>query len=104
MEIITKVDEYFLRAKVPIPYPSVLIESKNIEALPVVLEALEPGDVSVIFEYNGKYNVTNNKISRSALTLSKLLKVYKYTLLLSPGQRVPISTPVDILEVGEWTS
>lgn len=41
MEIITRVDEYFLRAKVPVPYPSVVIESKNIEALPILIEALE---------------------------------------------------------------
>lgn len=80
MEIITRVDEYFLRAKVPVPYPSVVIESKNIEALPILVEALEPGNISIIFEYDGKYNVIKKKISASALTLTKLLEVYKFTI------------------------
>lgn len=104
MGVVTRVDEYFLRAKVPVPYPSVQIESNDIDALPVIMESLEPGDVSIIFEYEGKYNVANKKISRSALTLAKLLKVYKFTLLINSSQRFPIRTPIDILEVGDWTS
>ncbi|MCM1440603.1 MAG: hypothetical protein NC131_15610 [Roseburia sp.] len=101
--IIREVNEYFLRAKVPIPYPSVLIESKNVEALPVLLGALEPGDVSIIFEYGGKFNVPKQKISHSAITLAKLLQVYPFTLLKSEGVRYEIRNPVDILEAGEWS-
>ncbi len=104
MAIVTKVDDYFLRAKVSLPYPSLLIESKNIEALPVILSALEPGPISVIFEYGGKFNVAREKISCSALTLSTLLKVYKFTIMKSPQERYHIATPVDILEVGEWNT
>ena len=88
MEIITRVDEYFLRAKVPVPYPSVVIESKNIEALPILVEALEPGNISIIFEYDGKYNVIKKKISASALTLAKLLEVYKFTILKDASQLI----------------
>ena len=98
MEIITRVDEYFLRAKVPVPYPSVVIESKNIEALPILVEALEPGNISIIFEYDGKYNVIKKKISASALTLAKLLDVYKFTILKDANTRIPVRKPVDILE------
>ena len=104
MQIITKIDEYFLRAETPIPYPSVLIESKNVEALPVTLEALEPGPISIIFEYGGKFNVAKNKISASALTLNTLLSVFKFTLLKSPGERYEIRNPIDILEVGTWNT
>lgn len=104
MAIVTKVDDYFLRAKVPLPYPSLVIESKNIEALPVILSALEPGAVSVIFEYGGKFNVAREKINSSALTMAKLLKVYKFTVLKSPGERYRVDTPTDILEVGEWST
>lgn len=100
--IITKVDDYFLRAKVPIPYPSVLLESKNVDTLPVLLEALEPGNVSIIFEYGGKFNVPKQKISSSALTLTKLLRVYPFTLLKSEGERYGIRSAQDILEAGEW--
>ena len=102
LAIVTKVDDYFLRAKVQLPYPSVVIESKNIEALPVVLSALEPGPVSVIFEYGGKFYVAKEKISCSAITLHTLLRVYKFTIIKSPGERYHIDTPTDILEVGEW--
>lgn len=101
--IVTKVDEYFLRAKVPIPYPSVLIESKNVEALPVLLSALEPGDVSIIFEYGGKFNVPKQKISHSAVTLEKLLRVFPFTLLKAEGERYEIKSAIDILEAGEWS-
>lgn len=103
MAIITRIDEYFTRSKVPIPYPSVLIESKNVEALPVLLNALEPGDVSVIFEYGGKFNVPKQKISHNAVTLAKLLQVYPFTLLKSQGERYEIKTAIDILEAGEWS-
>lgn len=102
MDIVTRVDEYFLRAKVPIPYPSILINSRNVEALPVLMGALEDGDVSIIFEYDGKYNVAKKKISRSALVLKKVLEVYKFTLLLSPTEKFTITKPTDLLEVGEW--
>ena len=79
MAIVTKVDEYFLRAKVPFPYPSVVIEEKNIEALSILMESLEEGNVSVVFLYGGKYNVAKKKISNSALNLKRLLEVYKFT-------------------------
>lgn len=103
MAIITRVDEYFLRSKVPVPYPSVLIDSGNVDALPLLMQSLEEGDVSVIFEYNGEFNVPKKKISRSAYTLAKLLGVYKFTVLLSKDKRIPIRSKSDILEVGEWT-
>lgn len=102
MGIITKVDEYFLRAKVPVPYPSVLIESKNVDALPVIMQSLEPGEVSVIFEYGGKFNVVNQKISSSALTLNKLLRVYKFTILKDSNTQYPVRKTSDILEAGQW--
>lgn len=102
--VITRVDEYFLRSKVEMPYPSVIIEDKDVTALPVVLEALDPGTVSVIFEYDGKFNVPNKKISCDALTLLKLLKVYNYTLVKSPNERYEIRSGEDILEAGVWSS
>lgn len=104
MEIITRVDEYFLRAKVPMPYPSLIIESKNVEALPVVVEALEPGPIAIIFEYEGHFNVIKKKISASALTLAKLLQVYKFTILKDKDTRISVRKPSDILEAGVWTS
>ena len=82
---------------------SVVIESKNIEALPILVEALEPGNISIIFEYDGKYNVIKKKISASALTLAKLLEVYKFTILKDANTRIPVRKPVDILEAGTWT-
>lgn len=102
MEIVTRVDDYFLRAKTTIPYPSIVIDSKNIEALPVLLECVEEGNVSVIFEYGGKFNVAKKKISNSALTLAKILEVYKFTIL-DPDVKYPVTNVRDILEFGEWT-
>lgn len=101
--IITSVDEYFLRAKVSVPYPSVLINSENVEALPVVLGALEPGDVSVVFQYEGRYNIPKAKISRSILVLAKLLSVYPFTLMLAKDKRYDIKTTKDLLDVGVWS-
>lgn len=102
-DIITKVDEYFLRSKAVIEYPCIVIEDKNVEALPVLMEALEEGDVSVMFEYGGKFNKINKKISRSAYTMKKLLQVYKFTVYLSKDKSIKVRKPVDILEVGTWT-
>lgn len=102
--IITRVDEYFLRAKVPMPYPSLIIESKDVEALPVVLEALPEGNISVIFEYGGKFNVPKKKISCDAITLNTLLKVYNYVLMKSANESYEIRSSKDILEAGVWNS
>lgn len=103
MNIITEVDEYFLRSKVNLTYPSILIESNNVDALPLLMQSLEEGDVSVIFKYDRNYNVIKKKISRSAYTLKKLLQVFNYTIMTGPNKKFPIRETVDILEVGDWT-
>lgn len=100
--IITYVDEYFLRAKAQMPYPCIVIESKDVEALPLVMEALDEGDVAVIFEYQDKFNIVKKRISNSALNLIKLLTVYKFTVVLSREEQYKIRNKVDLLEVGDW--
>lgn len=100
--IVTYVDEYFLRAKIKMPFPSVVIESKDMEALALVMQALDPGEVSVIFPYENKFNVIKKKISNSALNLIKLLEVCKFTVYLSDGSKYAIRKKSDLLEVGDW--
>lgn len=100
--IITYVDEYFLRAKAEMPYPCIVIESKDVEALPLVMEALEDGDVAVVFEYQEKFNIVKKRISNSALNLSKLLAVFKFTVVISREEQYKIRNKADLLEVGDW--
>lgn len=97
--IITKVDEYFTKSKTTMPYPNIVIESKYLDALPIIMESLEEGDISVIFKYNEKFVAVKKKISRSALTLARLLSVYDYTLSVNKDNRVTIRSNRDILEV-----
>ena len=101
-EIINKVDEHFLRQSVSFPYQSIVILDKNVAALSVVMESLEEGPVSVVFEYGNKYNLIKKKISNSALTLEKLLRVYNFRVFVSPGRSYDVKTTRDILEIGDW--
>ena len=102
MQLVNNVDEYFLRAKVPMPYLCLVIEDGNMEALPVLLDAVREGDLSLIFKYDNKYNVVGRKISRSALELNKILKCYKFTIVLSQDVKYEITTTKDLLEIKEW--
>lgn len=103
MKIVTYVDDEILREKINMPYPCVVIESGDIEgALPLTLNSIVEGDVSVLFRWEGKLNATSKKISRSALELRKLSLVFEFDLHLSENKVYKIKSPKDILEVEEW--
>ena len=79
--IVTYVDEYFLRAKTKMPFPSVVIESKDMEALALVMQALDTGEVSVIFPYENKFNVIKKKISNKKAISAVELELISGTFL-----------------------
>lgn len=55
-----------------ITYPNIFV-SKPDDNLPVIIDALEPGDMEVIIEYNNRQRVIK-RISRSALNVDRLIR------------------------------
>lgn len=74
-------------------YPNVRVLKPN-DTLPVVVRALEPGDIQLIVEFNGKRKAVAN-ISPSAINIQCLLRcVGSLEYSLSKG----VSTTIDNIE------
>jgi biotin synthase-related radical SAM superfamily protein len=83
------------------PYPHIFIEKYGEEELSVTLEALPKGNLPVVISYKGTL-MNPTSIENSALTLAKLLKVFKFTINIQKEVSVDIKSNIDILESGLW--
>lgn len=78
MELLNNLSEEFTRRTVNKPEWMIKInEGQDLTALPILIESLEEGDVDLAYYYDGGWNLCPNKISKSALTINKLLSVFE---------------------------
>ena len=98
--IVTGINENQANAKVSLTYPYIMVHGAG-DSLTVTLRAIAPGPLPVLITYKGTtYNI--GSISKSALELAKLLKVFKFSIHLSQTDVREINETRDILEVGVW--
>lgn len=81
MELLNNIDESFTQEFSDKPEWLIKIdEGQDLTPLPILLESLEEGDVDLAYYYDNSWNLCPTKISKSALTLSKLLSVFTITV------------------------
>jgi len=94
----THLSEDFVNEKRKMPFPCVLL--KNIgEEFPLVMEALEEGDLCVVVQSGGKTICLDKRINRSALNIRKLCTMYEFDVLTSPEQTDHVSNVEQYMEV-----
>lgn len=84
--------------RVNVQYPHIYIEGLS-EALSIVIRDLEEGDLPIIVHHNDiLYKVAS--ISRSALVVSKLLRITPIVIYRSETDYAVIRSNVELLEGG----
>lgn len=89
--------------RVQMPFPHISIEQLT-DAITVVIELLDSGDLPVIAYYGGRtYKVA--EIDRSPANLARLLRVVDFKVVTSATQSEDIHSNFDLLERGTclWT-
>lgn len=81
-------------------YPYVLITSFGSE-LPLLLEDLTPGELPIVVRHDQKLLAVGS-VSKSAIELNKLRRVYRYEIVLSETERHAITSTENIMEVLPW--
>lgn len=98
--LVTQFDEHQANERVGITYPYIFIHGTG-DTLTVTMDSIMKGEVPVLIEYKGiKYNI--GAISKSAVELSKLLKVFSFDIHLGKDDVREIRSNIDIMEVGVW--
>lgn len=79
-------------------FPNVTITNPNV-TVPVIVQSLEPGDVQLIVELNGKRKVVK-EISSSALNMNNILRtVGSFKYAISAGIEMTINNIEDYLRL-----
>ena len=82
--------------RIGVPYPNLELKQLD-DAVTLVISGLEKGDLPVIGTYEGKeFKVAS--ISKSALTINKLVRVTEVTYHKSETESTVLRTSFDIVE------
>ena len=99
--LITELDGNFSNFDTDSIYPHITVNAKNTQALPLVLELLEAGNVPVYFTQDGE-TFELARISGDPLNLHRLLKVYTFNMVMSAEEAVLIDNTNKLMEVCVW--
>lgn len=83
--------------RIDMPYPNLQVLNPS-PAFATVFKSLPKGDLSVLFEKDGKL-LRPGSIQRSALVLLPLIKVAEIVYNLDAETQIPLRTGADIIEV-----
>jgi hypothetical protein len=98
---VDKIDD-FMRNKVEMTYPAIIVDGVG-EELALVVSCLTEGDIPIIVKHKGKTIMLDKRIDKSALNVSKLLKVYPFVLSLSESNSIEITNVEQYMEAFLWT-
>lgn len=82
---------------ISMPYPHIMLHNPT-DALAVVLESIDNGDLPILCEYKGSCRQLA-AVRKSALVINTLSKVCNLSYVKAPSESVPIQSVYDILEV-----
>lgn len=99
MEIVNKLDSSMFKDKIDMPYPNIDLSVMDRDCIPVFVEGIQPGPISLLYDFQGKvYNV--GSMSTSAYDLLALLNITPFTLNVSASDCRLVRERKDILEMG----
>lgn len=94
----THIDVDKLRSRsTSIPYPHIRIDELS-NCIPLVVSILNDGDIPLLATLKGTTKIIK-RISKSALTISKLLRVSSVTVYLSVKENYRVTDIVEYMEV-----
>jgi hypothetical protein len=82
-----------------IPYPHIKIGDLN-KCVPLVITALEEGDIPLLGTLKGTTKIVKH-ISKSALNVSKLLRVTSISIAFSETDSSEVTSILDYMEVAQ---
>lgn len=83
--------------KISMPYPHIFVMDTT-DALPLIVPRLPKGDLPVVCEFNNTLRQIGS-IQKSALQISKLMRVSRIQFVKAKGDSVLLKNPIDALEV-----
>ena len=90
----------FTKQHKTITYPYIFLPKYG-EELAIIVTCLRHGNIPICLRNNGVL-MEISSVDLSALELQKLLRVYKYQIVLSETDKRSIETITDIMEVLSW--
>ena len=99
--VLNELTEDMANERTTVTYPYILVENAT-EALAIVMEALEEGDVPVCLNYKGNTHILDKRISKNPLNINKLLKVYPILFCLSETEKYKITNIQQVLDLPIW--
>lgn len=102
-QLITELDENFSNNSVDVTYPHIYVTSANTQALPLIIEMMEEGDVPIYYT-QGEETYELARVSGDPLNLFKLLRVYTYTIVVSDTTQIEVTDTKSLMEACIWTS
>lgn len=100
LEIRTNLDKSFTSEKKKLSYPYIYVPRFG-EEIALMVTCLEPGPIPLVLQDSGTLKQVGS-CARSALELAKLLRVYKFEVVLSETERRTMREITDVLEVLLW--
>ena len=100
-ELLTELDSNFSNFETGIQYPHITVNAKNTQALPLVLELMDKGNLPVYFTQDSE-TFELAKISGDPLNLNRLLKVYTFNLIKSATEQTLINNTKSLMEASIW--
>lgn len=91
-----KIDSTFTNKREKLQYPYIFI-SENTDAIAVVLQDLETGDLPIMFQYQDQL-IKTVSVKRSPVVLSKILKLYPFTVFYSATDSVVVNSTEELLD------
>lgn len=101
-ELRTNLDSSFTSEKKKLSFPYIYVPRFG-EEIALMVTCLKPGPLPLVLSDSGTLKQVGSCVA-SALELEKLLRVYKFEVVLSETDRRVIRDVMDIMEVLAWMS
>lgn len=98
----TQLDKSFANERKKLSYPYIYIPSFG-EEIALMVTCLTPGPLPLVLSDSGSLKQVGT-CALSAIELCKLLRVYRYEVVLSEAERRKIKSITDVMEVLAWMS
>ena len=96
----TNFDRTYTSTRTAISYPYIYLPRYG-EELALMVHCIAPGELPLVLTHAGTLKQVGS-CSLSALELSKLLRVYKFQVVMSETERRGVNSIQDLMEVIAW--
>ena len=95
------IDKFYSYKRSKAEYPYLLLD-KGSDVIAILLSGLEKGDLPIACTFEGKVIKKDGGISRTPITINKILQVVGVTVILSETDKRPITNIEELIEMEEF--